>query len=79
MKIKAPSNEPTLNPGQPTLNPETPQKGGAVIAGRHQLSSVSDVKRENFQWAAILACIATVLFIALLVMQWLDWEALKIA
>lgn len=51
------------------------------MASRLQNPTLSkdNVKADNFTWAAVLACIATVIFIALLVMQWLDWQALKIA
>ena len=39
----------------------------------------SQPKGESFGWAAVLAAIATLLFIVLVAMQWMDLQALKIA
>lgn len=36
-------------------------------------------KRENFTWAAVLACLTTLLFIALIAMQWFDLQSLTLA
>lgn len=80
MKLKSKPDD--LEQGQirPSLNPDPPS-GGAVLASRLQNPALSNdnVKSDDFTWAAVLACISTVIFIALLIMQWLDWQALKIA
>jgi len=34
-------------------------------------------KKENFTWAGILAILASVMFIVLLVLQWMDWTKLS--
>lgn len=57
------------------------QQSGAFVSERHQnpgmISSLP--QHENFTWAAIIACITTVLFVVLIVLQWMDLEALKLA
>lgn len=80
MKLKSKPDNLEQSQLRPSLNPDPPS-GGAVLASRLQNPTLSkdNVKADNFTWAAVLACIATVIFIALLVMQWLDWQALKIA
>jgi len=58
------------------------QQSNVFVSDRHQNPSVimaAQPKEENFTWAAVVACISTVLFITLLVMQWLDLQALDFA
>ncbi len=60
----------------------TVQQSNVVVSERHQNPAVlmaSQPKGENFGWAAVLAAIATVIFIVLIAMQWMDLQALKIA
>ena len=56
-----------------TLPPST------ITSDRHAnpVLSGAPARRENFGWAAILAVISTILFIALVAMQWMEWEFLK--
>ena len=58
------------------------QQSNVFVSERHQNPGAimaSQPKEENFTWAAVLAGISAVLFIALLVMQWLDLDALNFA
>ena len=58
------------------------QQSNVVVSERHQKPGVimaSQPKGESFGWAAVLAAIATLLFIVLVAMQWMDLQALKIA
>jgi uncharacterized membrane protein len=58
------------------------QQSNVFVSDRHQNPSVimaAQPKEENFTWAAVVACISTVLFITLLIMQWLDLQALDFA
>lgn len=58
------------------------QQSNVVVSERHQNPGVimaSQPKGESFGWAAVLAAIATLLFIVLVAMQWMDLQALKIA
>lgn len=57
------------------------KKPGAFITERHQNPGVisNQPKQENFTWAAVVACITTVLFIILIAMQWMDLQALSLA
>ena len=62
----------------PVLNSNTPS--GSFVSDRHAnplLGGGVQAKKENFTWAAALAIITTLLFLALLAMQWMDFEALK--
>ncbi len=36
-------------------------------------------KKENFTWAGILAILSAIIFIVLLVLQWMDWTKLSVA
>ena len=58
------------------------QQSNVFVSDRHQnpgMIMASQPKEENFTWAAVVACISAILFIALLVMQWLDLQALNFA
>ena len=58
------------------------QQPSTFVSERHQNPANlmnAQPKHENFTWAAVLACIATVLFIALIAMQWVDLQALTVA
>ena len=39
--------------------------------------SAAPTRKENFGWAAVLAIISTLLFLALCFMQWSEYEFLK--
>ena len=36
-------------------------------------------RHENFTWAGVLTILATVMFIVLLALQWIDWTKLSVA
>lgn len=36
-------------------------------------------RKENFVWAGVLAILATLCFVALLVLQWMEYSAIKVA
>jgi len=57
------------------------QQSGAFISQRHQNPGIisDQPKQESFGWAAVVACITTVLFIVLIAMQWMDLQALSLA
>ena len=59
-----------------------PQQSNVVVSERHQNPGIimaSQSKSENFGWAAVLAAIATLIFIVLIAMQWMDLQALTMA
>ena len=69
----------------PVLTAKTPvsQQSPApasFVSDRHAnpMFGGAKAKRENFGWAAVLAIITTLIFVVLLVMQYMDYEALKI-
>ncbi|MGI5869828.1 MAG: hypothetical protein ACOX9C_10355 [Kiritimatiellia bacterium] len=56
------------------------QQSNVVISERHQNPGVimaAQPKDGNFGWAAILAIISTLIFIALIAMQYMDLDALS--
>ena len=58
------------------------QQSNVFVSDRHQnpaMAIAAQPKGEKFTWAAVLACLTTLLFIVLLVVQWLDLQALSIA
>lgn len=57
-------NKPNVYVSERHMNPE-------LLAGAR--------KRENFTWAGVLAIIATLCFIVLLVLQYLDFDKLNLA
>lgn len=64
--------------GSSTVNPS--QEGIYVSSRlRNPLEGIEAVKRENWTWAAILAAVATALFIGLVVIQYMDSTALSLA
>lgn len=59
----------------------TEQQSNVYVSERFQnpAALMRQEKYENFTWAAIIACVSTLLFVILLAIQWFDWSALKIA
>ena len=69
----------------PVLTAKTPvsqpsSSPASFVSDRHAnpLLGGAQVKRENFGWAAVLAIITTLMFVVLLVMQWMDFNQLKL-
>ena len=77
LKLKSP--EPTIaaKPAAPAEGGE----GGIYVSSRHRnpMEDAGAVKRENWTWAAILAVISTVLVLVTLIMEFMDWSALRFA
>jgi hypothetical protein len=57
-------NKPNVYMSERHINPE-------ALAAMH--------RHENFTWAGVLAILATVMFIVLLALQWIDWTKLSVA
>ena len=78
--VPAPGAEPAAAPvaGEPPQ-----QEGGIYVASRHrnpmEMADAAPVKKEKWAWAAVLAIFSTLLFLVLCVLEYMDWEALKIA
>ena len=78
--VPAPGAEPAAAPvaGEPPQ-----QEGGIYVASRHrnpmELADAAPVKKETWAWAAVLAIFSTLLFLVLCVLEYMAWEALKIA
>ncbi|MBQ9726300.1 MAG: hypothetical protein IJV65_02205 [Kiritimatiellae bacterium] len=57
--------------------------GGIYVSSRHKIENAgvgaAAARPERFGWAAVLAVIATVLFVCVLIMEFADWSALKFA
>jgi hypothetical protein len=60
--------------------PAPPHAPSSFVSERHAnpLLGAARAKKENFTWAGILAIVTTILFLVLIAMQWMDWEALKV-
>lgn len=65
------------------MNSPTQATNNVVISERHQnpgaITPTTNAPTEKFAWAAIIAILTTILFIALLAMQWMDLQALNMA
>ena len=65
--------------------PAAPSGGGIYVSSRHKMENAgigpgAAVERpERFGWAAALAVISTILVILVLIMEFADFEALKLA
>lgn len=61
--------------------PAQPSSGGAFIAERHRLdsSALQAKSASNYVFAGICSILALLVFVATLVILWLDWDALKMA
>lgn len=57
--------------------------GSPVISERHQNPALtmqsSAAKKEKFTWAAVLIILVTLMFIILMIMQWVDFQELNLA
>ena len=56
--------------------------GGIYVSARHKIENAGigvATRPERFGWAAVLAVVATALFVCVLIMEFADWSALKFA
>jgi hypothetical protein len=60
---------------------QQPASGGAFIAERHRLDSSALQARpaSNYVFAGICSILALLVYIAILAILWLEWDALKMA
>jgi len=69
----------------PAAEPAPSSGGGIYVSARHKMENAgigpgAAVERpERFAWAAVLAVISTILVILVLIMEFADFEALKLA
>lgn len=79
--VPAPGAEPAA--AAPVAGEPPQQEGGIYVASRHrnpmEMADAAPVKKEKWAWAAVLAIFSTLLFLVLCVLEYMDWEALKIA
>ena len=54
---------------------------GAFISERHRNPAeyMVQVPQTNYTWAGICAIVATMIFIGMLALLWMDWKALSAA
>lgn len=76
LKLKSP--EPTI-----AAKPAAPAEGGdgIYVSSRHRnpMEDAGAVKSENWTWAAILAVVSAILVLATLIVEFMDWSALRFA
>ena len=59
--------------------------GGIYVSSRHKMENAGigpgavAARPERFGWAAVLAVFATIFFLAVVIMEFADWEALRFA
>lgn len=74
LKLKSP--EPTIS--------AAPAEGGSdgiFVSSRHRnpMEDAGAGQRENWTWAAIVAILSTVIVLATLAVEYMDWSALRFA
>ncbi len=89
LKLKKPeptlAAKPVLHPAEPGKEGEAPaagapegkKEGGIYASSRHRNpleGGAVAYKRENWTWAAVLAILTTLLFIALCVLEYMEFD-----